>query len=356
MSEHRRRFGLLRTRWAAVGAAVAVGLGAGGIGIGHATTSSGEKPIFLPIEPCRLVDTRPAFQVGQRSAALGPNETYDLSGWGNVGECTLPTNTAGLALNVTPVGPTAPTFLTVFPDGAPLPNASNLNPTPGQPPTPNAVNVDLSAAGRFSVYNLAGNVHIVIDVVGIYDDHTHDDRYYTKSEVDSRAANADLLDGLHANELVRAAFGSSSNVVDANGNAVTATITAPRPGILVMGGSVEAFGETYDSWGCRLDVNGSIVSGSSMFSSTNYAGAPHTRNYNEDCSTDGAQVVAAGTHNVSLNIYLRESVGLFEASVWVMYVPFDGNGTAPAAPMGPPLVEPASDRRFEVDEADVAGS
>ncbi len=175
----------IRGKWAAVGAAIAVSLGAGGIGISHATTSSGEKPIYLPIEPCRLSDTRPAFQVGPRSAPLGPNETYDLSGWGAVGDCNLPANTAGLALNVTAVDPTAPTFLTLFPDGVPLPLASNLNPTPGEPPTPNAVNVDLSAAGMFSIYNLAGNVHIIIDVVGIYDDHNHDDRYYTETEIDS---------------------------------------------------------------------------------------------------------------------------------------------------------------------------
>ena len=126
--------------------------------------------------------------MGPRSAPLGPNETYDLSGWGAVGDCTLPSDTAGLALNVTPVDPTAPTFLTLFPSGVPVPLASNLNPTPGQPPTPNAVNVDLNAAGVFSVFNLAGNVHVAIDVVGIYDDHNHDDRYYTESEVDAAIA------------------------------------------------------------------------------------------------------------------------------------------------------------------------
>lgn len=178
----------IRSKWAAVGAAIAITFGAGGIGITHATTSSGEKPIYLPIEPCRGADTRPDFQVGPRSSPLGPNETYTLSGWGALGDCTLPADTAGLALNVTAVDPTAATFLTLFPAGVPLPLASNLNPTPGEPPTPNAVNVDLNAAGDFSIYNLAGNVHIIIDVVGIYDDHNHDDRYYTEGEVDAALA------------------------------------------------------------------------------------------------------------------------------------------------------------------------
>jgi hypothetical protein len=175
-----------RSRWAAVGAVLAITLGAGGIGITHATTSSGEKPVFKPIEPCRLADLRPApFQVGPRPAPLAPNETYTLSGWGAVGECTLPTGTTGLALNVTAVGATQDTFLTFFPAASTRPNASNLNPSPGQPPTPNAVNIDLDAAGQFSVYNLDGNVNVIIDVVGVYDDHNHDDRYYTEAEIDA---------------------------------------------------------------------------------------------------------------------------------------------------------------------------
>ena len=169
---------------------MAVSLGAGGIGITQATTSSGERPIYVPIEPCRLVDTRPAFPVGPRTAPLGPAETYTLSGWGAVGDCSLPKGTTGLSLNVTAVGPTAPTFLTLFPAASTLPNASHLNPTPGQPPTPNAVNVDLDTTGEFSTYNKFGNVHIIIDVVGYYDHHTHDDRYYTESEADSRYVSA----------------------------------------------------------------------------------------------------------------------------------------------------------------------
>ncbi len=185
---------LLRTRWAAIGAAVAVSLGAGGIGISQATTSSGERPIYVPIEPCRLADTRPAFQVGPRSAPLGPNETYPLAGWGKVGGCNLPGGTTGLSLNVTAVDPTLATFLTLFPASSTLPNASHLNPMPGQPPTPNAVNVDLDGAGLFSIYNLQGSVHVIIDVVGYFDHHIHDDRYYTEAESDGRYYTKSVAD------------------------------------------------------------------------------------------------------------------------------------------------------------------
>jgi len=179
----------VRTRWAAIGAAVAVALGAGGIGmnIGHATTGSGDRPIFTPIEPCRMADLRPAPDtVGPRPAPLAGDETYTLDGWGAVGNCNLPTGTSALAVNVTAVTATAPTFLTLFPAGTALPLASHLNPAPGQPPTPNAVNVKLNGSGEFSIYNKNGDTSVIIDVVGIYDHHTHDDRYYGKNQVDAK--------------------------------------------------------------------------------------------------------------------------------------------------------------------------
>ncbi len=180
----------LRTRWAAIGAAVAVTLGAGGIGITHATTSSGARPVYVPIEPCRLADTRPAPDtVGPRSTPLGPAETYDIDGWGAVGNCNLPTGTAGLNLNVTALGATQQTNLRFFPESAALPTTANLNPTPGAPPTPNAVAVTLNGGnGTFSVYNRFGTVAVVIDVMGYYTDHTHDDQYYTKAESDAALA------------------------------------------------------------------------------------------------------------------------------------------------------------------------
>jgi hypothetical protein len=167
-----------------------VSLGAGGIGITQATTSSGERPIYVPIEPCRLADTRPGFQVGPRSTPIGASENYTLSGWGSAGDCTLPSGTTGLSLNVTAVDPTQPTFLTLFPATSVRPNASHLNPVPGQPATPNAVNVDLDHAGEFTIYNRFGTVDVIIDVAGYYDHHTHNDLYYTEAEADGRFVSA----------------------------------------------------------------------------------------------------------------------------------------------------------------------
>jgi hypothetical protein len=179
----------IRTRWAAIGAAVAVSLGAGGVGISHATIGSGERAVFVPITPCRLADTRPGTDnVGGRSAPLAAADTFTLTATGTHGNCTLPATATAVSLNVTAVNQTAETFLTVYPTGSAKPLTSNLNPKPGQPPTPNAVTVDVNASGQFDIFNFTGTVDVIVDVVGYYEDHNHDDRYYTKSQTDALIA------------------------------------------------------------------------------------------------------------------------------------------------------------------------
>jgi hypothetical protein len=187
---------LVRSRWAALGAAAAVTLGAGGIGLVSAT-NPGEAAAFVPITPCRLVDTRPAPEnVGGRATPLGADEAYTVSAHGDNGNCTgIPAGATGLELNVTALGASDPTFLTIYPNGAARPTSSNLNPVPGAAPTPNAVTADLSAGGQFDIYNLAGIVDVIVDVTGYYIDHEHDDRYYIEAEIDAMTALTPVANG-----------------------------------------------------------------------------------------------------------------------------------------------------------------
>ncbi len=122
---------------------------------------------FVSITPCRLADTRPAPARVGTAGSLGVAATQTFGVHGSNGECTIPTEAVAVSLNVTALGATERSFLTFWPDGA-QPLASSLNPAPGQPPTPNAVTVDLSAAGGFNVYNDAGLVNVVIDINGYY--------------------------------------------------------------------------------------------------------------------------------------------------------------------------------------------
>lgn len=159
---------LSRSRWAAVGAAVAVAFGSGAVWIaGAAGDTSSAQASLVAIAPCRLMDTREAYQVGPRSTPLGADDTYNAAVWGINGDCTIPTSAVAVSLNVTAVSPSAPSYLTVFPSDATRPTASNLNFTSGQV-VPNAVTAKLSADGELSFYNLAGTVDVIADVVGYY--------------------------------------------------------------------------------------------------------------------------------------------------------------------------------------------
>lgn len=165
--------GMWRSRWAAVGAAVAVSLGAGGLGIAHATVSSGPKPVYVPITPCRLLDTRPGTNVGPRNTPIGANSEYTVTVLGSNGNCTIPAGALGIMMNTTVVNGTAGSFLTVFPADVARPAASNMNWVAAQPPTPNEIAVKLSADGKIKVYNLAGTVDVIGDIVGYFEDHSH---------------------------------------------------------------------------------------------------------------------------------------------------------------------------------------
>ncbi|TDT16906.1 hypothetical protein BDK89_2507 [Ilumatobacter fluminis] len=175
-----------RSRWAAVGAAVAITLGAGGIGIVDATKSSGERAVYTAIEPCRLLDTRPNEGIGGRTAPLGPGEVYDLTAHGDNGQCTgIPNDTVALELNVTGLFNTGATHFTIWSGAGAVPNASHVNLAPGASPTPNSVTTELDGAG-FAIRNNSATSHVIIDIVGVYQDHNHDDRYYTETEVDDK--------------------------------------------------------------------------------------------------------------------------------------------------------------------------
>jgi YVTN family beta-propeller protein len=58
--------------------------------------------------------------------------------------------------------------MTIWPADKSQPNASSLNYVAGQPPTPNAVTVALSADGRIRAFNERGSVNVIIDIAGFY--------------------------------------------------------------------------------------------------------------------------------------------------------------------------------------------
>ena len=166
-------------------AIAAVSVLAGSIPSAQASVSSGSRAIYVPITPCRLFDTRPApSNVGTRVTPIGPGEIFTLQVRGSNGNCNIPAEAVGVAMNTTAVNGTASSYLTVYPADAGRPLASSLNWSAGQGPSPNQLNVTLAADGRISMFNFAGAVDVLGDIVGYYEDHNFDDRYYTKAQID----------------------------------------------------------------------------------------------------------------------------------------------------------------------------
>jgi streptogramin lyase len=121
--------------------------------------------------PVRICDTRPnnpsklvgAYnQCNGLTIAGGATLKFTVAGLAGVPQ----TGATAVVVNLTGVAPTAPTFLTVFP-GPTKPFASDLNPAVGMVGA-NLVVATLSSTGTISIYNSAGNINVVVDVLGWY--------------------------------------------------------------------------------------------------------------------------------------------------------------------------------------------
>ena len=155
-----------RTRWAAVGAALAIAAGVGGVSWAGATNAQ-VVPSTVAISPCRIMDTRPSpYTVGPRATPLASGTAHTIQVTGSNGNCQIPADAASVLVNVTVVSPGASGFITVYPGGAARPTASNLNYVAGQNPVPNLVNAALGTSGQLSFYASGGPVDLVADITG----------------------------------------------------------------------------------------------------------------------------------------------------------------------------------------------
>lgn len=129
------------------------------------TATTGSR--FVGVIPARILDTR--LGTGGVSAPVGPNASIPVTvaGRGGVPAMNAATPPSAVVLNVTVTNPTAGSYLTVWPDGAPRPLASDLNYGPGLT-VPNLVVVKLGSNGTIDLYNAFGTTDVIIDVVGWY--------------------------------------------------------------------------------------------------------------------------------------------------------------------------------------------
>ncbi len=162
-----------------------------------ADVTSGDRPVLVPIDTCRIADTRAApDNVGPRSTPLGPAETITVDAQQAGTDCSgqIPATATALSLNVTALNATSNSFITIWSDGQ-RPTASALNPEPGTRVF-NAVTTEVTATQTFQIYNNRGNVDVFVDINGYYDNHNHDDRYYTETEVENLVFDGTIPSGV----------------------------------------------------------------------------------------------------------------------------------------------------------------
>jgi chitodextrinase len=114
--------------------------------------------VYTAITPKRVLDTR------SNGGKLGPGGSMNLVIAGTNG---VPANASAVILNVTAVDESTAGFFTVYPTGATLPTASNLNWVAGET-VPNLVSVGLGAGGKVTIYNGLGMADAVVDLEGYF--------------------------------------------------------------------------------------------------------------------------------------------------------------------------------------------
>ncbi len=172
---------LWRSRWAAVGAAVAITLGAGGL----VTTFAASAPSSLvAIAPVRVLDTRLApMAPALRSDAprlldvTGAIPTVGADGSTVATATVVPDGATAIVANVTIVSPTTAGFVAIRPGTATgNPSTSSINATASGVIIPNSVTVELPTAGAtagqiqlwFTGLDPSATAHLLIDIVGYY--------------------------------------------------------------------------------------------------------------------------------------------------------------------------------------------
>ena len=122
---------------------------------------------FFPLTPSRILDSRTGNGTPLSPFTGGATRTLQVTGRGQVPASGV----SAVVMNVTVTNPTVASHVTVWPESAIPPTASNLNFVPGET-EPNLVTVAVSASGTVRLRLDDGSADLIADVVGYYGDGT----------------------------------------------------------------------------------------------------------------------------------------------------------------------------------------
>jgi len=305
MKSHPRAW---RSRWAAIGAAVAVTLGAGGLMIADAAPS--EESSFVSIDPTRVLDTRTdvgldgpfVSGVAQKLRVTGTVPTQPPNNLPPVSKQVIPAGATAVTLNVTVVRPASKGFLSIRPgDASGVPATSNINFGAGGPSVANSVTVSLpttgDAAGVLDIYVNGTAGEVLIDVAGYF---------------------------LPANDgEITAASNKKDDIVDPSANtfgpAMSVTVVADSVGIIQIVGSALVYTVgSADVFDCEL----TRTSGSNDDLDDTDRRVHVGSNQEGFCSTNGTLAIGAGTHEIELVVRKgRASSEFDDGTLQAIFIP-----------------------------------
>lgn len=125
---------------------------------------------YIPVTPCRFVDTRDATLQGGTGQYL---TTFVVKTFTAKGRCGIPMTAQALSLNVTIANPTGAGFLTLYPTGVAKPWISVINWTAADYALANGAVLPLGVSSTMDVSayqesNGGGTVDMILDVTGYF--------------------------------------------------------------------------------------------------------------------------------------------------------------------------------------------
>ena len=139
---------------------------------------------YVAVPPQRLADTRPSLAFGYSNVSSNVIRVKVLGR-----SVAIPSDATAAVLNVTIAGSSAWGFVTVFPAGGAVPDASNVNADGPGRVVANLVHVKLGADGSADIYR-STTMGLVVDLVGVYVPVTGGGPWSNTGRMVTRAAGA----------------------------------------------------------------------------------------------------------------------------------------------------------------------
>ncbi len=210
------------------------------------TDASGYVMSFMPVTPCRVIDTRGGapFTGGAFAASTGRDYQFSAA----AAPCTgLPAGARGYSINVTVTSTAGDGFLAIYPrNGQPVPLVSTINYVAGQT-IANAAVVPTDNAGFISILCGVSGTHVIVDVNG----------YYIGSD-----GSLAMSPGVYAGWSGNVSFGSVIYAYNTNTTGTSSFISAIR-GVIATpqaNGQAALYGQAAASGGLNYGVKGTNTS------------------------------------------------------------------------------------------------